>query len=106
MEKELTLEEIRQAQAEIATEMSLEGLTRSRMANLEQTSFHLRNLERLLVATMEKQLISELKRETLSLSALTEEMDRATKQLSALTLILRKVVKMAGQIIDMLEIAG
>ena len=106
MEKELTLEEIRQAQAEIAAEMSLEGLTRPRMIDLEQTSFHLRSLERLLVATMEKQLISELKRETLSLSALTEEMDRATKQLSSLTLILRKVVKMAGQIIDMLEIAG
>lgn len=106
MEKELTLLEIRKAQTEIATEMSQDGLNRSSILVLEQTSFHLRNLERLLVARMENQLLSELKKETLSLSALTEEMARATRQLSALTQLLRKVVKMSGQIINLLEMAG
>ncbi len=106
MEKELTLLEIRKAQEEIAVEMSQEGLKRSSILVLEKTSFHLRNLERLLVARMENLLISELKKETLSLFALSEEMEQATGRLSALTLLLRKVVKMSGQIIDLLEMVG
>jgi len=106
MQKELTLSEIRLAQEEIATSLSVDGLDRSMVVHLEQTSFHLRNLERLLVAAMEKELIGELKKESLALNAVTEEMARAAVQLSVLTGVLRKVVKMVGQIIDMLEIAG
>ena len=94
------------AQAEIATSLSVYGLDRSMVEQLEQTSFHLRNLERLLVAAMERELIGELKKESLALNAVTEEMARAAEQLSVLTGILRKVVKMVGQIIQMLEIAG
>lgn len=103
MDKKITLEEIREAQAEIAAEMADEGLKKSARVGLEMASIHLRNLERLLVATVEKQLIVSLKNETLALHALTEEMDRTSRKLATITVILRRIVKRTGQIIDILK---
>ncbi len=104
MDKEITLEEIRIAQNKILVEMAKEGLTDNEQIGLENASFHLRNLERLLVSTLEKNLISELKNETMALSALTEEMIRTSVKLSELTGILRKIVKITGQVIDILDL--
>jgi thermostable 8-oxoguanine DNA glycosylase len=104
MEKEITLEEIRIAQNKTLEEMAKEGLTHSEQLGLENASFHLRNLERLLVATLGKNLIADLKNETMALNALTEEMNRTSKKLSDLTVILRKIVKITGQVIDILDL--
>jgi len=106
MDKELTLAEIRKAQAEIIVEMSKNGLTRSNQKRLEQASFHLRNIERLLVSLFEDELITALKKEVLSLSSLTEKMSRTSERLTKMTGILRNIVKMTGQIIDILELAS
>lgn len=103
MDKKITLEEIREAQAEIAAEMADEGQNKKARVGLEKASIHLRNLESLLVATVEKQLIVSLKSETLALHALTEEMDRTSRKLATITGILRKIVRRTGQIIDILE---
>jgi hypothetical protein len=102
--KDISLEEIRKAQAEIAVEMNDGSLNRSEQLSLEQASAHLRNLERLLVAEVEKELIAALKNETISLNALTEEMNRSSEKLFKLTDILRKIVKITGQVIDILEL--
>ena len=41
----------------------------------------------------------------MSLNALTAEMDQTSKRLFKLTKILQKVVKITGQLIDILELA-
>lgn len=105
MEKEVTLQEIRIAQVDIANEMGKGGLSKEALLSLEQATFHLRNLERLLVASVEKKLIASLKSETVALSALTEEMNRTSERLSKLTGILQKIIKITGQLIDILELA-
>ena len=100
---ELTLEEIRKAQLEIAQEMSTSEVSRNSKLSLEQASVHLRNLERILVATIEKDLIASLKKETILLNAIAEEMNRTSDRLFKVIDILRKVVKYSGQVIDVLE---
>ena len=104
MDKEITLEEIRKAQFDILVEMTGKNLSPEAMQSLEKTSQHLRNLERLLVSAFEKKLIVALKNESMALNALTEEMNRTSEQLSGLTVTLRKIVKITGQIIDILEL--
>lgn len=100
--KELSLEEIRKGQAEIAFEMGKSGLTPNEQMSLEQASIHLRNLERILMASVEKELVADLKNETLALHALTEEMDQTSQRLSKLNKILGEVVRITGQLIDIL----
>lgn len=104
MDKEITLEEIRKAQFDILVEMTEKSLSPEAVQSLEKTSQHLRNLERLLVSSFEKRLIVALKNECMALNALTEEMKRTSEQLSELTVTLRKIVKITGQIIDILEL--
>ncbi len=99
----LTLEEIRKAQLEIAQEMSKSELSLSSKLSLEQASVHLRNLERILVATIEKELIASLKKETILLNAIAEDMSRKSKRLFKVIDILRKVVKYSGQVINILD---
>lgn len=102
--KELSLDEIRKAQAEIAVEMGKSRLSKAGQLSLEQATIHLRNLERILVSSIEKEMIATLKKETMSLNALTAEMDQTSKRLFKLTEILRKVIKITGQLIDILEL--
>jgi hypothetical protein len=104
MDKEMPLEEIRIAQKKILVEMAIEGLAQPELIGLENASLRLRNLERLLVASFEKRLLAELKNETIALNALTEEMNRTSNRLAELTVILRKIVKITGQVIDILDI--
>jgi hypothetical protein len=104
MDKKITLEEIRKAQYDILVEITGKNLSSETVQSLEKTSQHLRNLERLLVSTFEKKLIVALKNESMALNALTEEMNRTSEQLSELTVTLRKIVKITGQIIDILEL--
>lgn len=104
MDKEITLEEIRKAQFDILVAMTEKNLSSEAVQSLEKTSQHLRNLERLLVSSFEKRLIVALKSESMALNALTEEMKRTSEQLSELTVTLRKIVKITGQIIDILEL--
>ena len=104
MDKEITLEEIRKAQYDILVEMTEKSLSPEAVQSLEKTSQHLRNLERLLVSSFEKRLIVALKNECMALNALTEEMKRTSEQFSELTVTLRKIVKITGQIIDILEL--
>jgi hypothetical protein len=103
-DKELSLEEIRKAQVVIATEMANKDLTQDEQLNLEKSTQHLRNIERLLVASIEKGLIDALKQETTSLEALTEEINQTSKRLFKLAEILGKVVKITGQVIDVLQV--
>ena len=103
MDPKISLVEIRKAQSDIATEMTKDGLSPDEKLNLEKASFHLRNLERLLVASMEKSLISTLKKETVSLRKLTEEMKITSKRLTGISRILRKLVKITGHLIDLLD---
>jgi hypothetical protein len=103
---ELSLEEIRKAQIVIATEMAIKDLTQDEQLNLEKSTQHLRNIERLLVASIEKGLIDTLKQETTSLEALTEDINQTSKRLFKLAEILQKVVKITGQVIDLLEVVG
>ena len=100
--RELSLEEIRKGQAEIAFEMGKSGLAPNEQVSLEQASIHLRNLERMLVASIGKELVADLKNETLALHALTEEINRTSQRLSKLSKILSDVVKITGQLIDIL----
>jgi hypothetical protein len=103
-EKEITLEQIRIAQAEIAVEMGKAGLTKTEMLSLEKATLHLRNLERLLVATLEKDLIAALKVETMALKTLSKEMSDTSKRLFRLTNLLREIVKITGRVIDILAL--
>ena len=100
----MPLVDIRIAQNEIVSEMAKEGLTRAELIGLEKASLSMRNMERLLVATFEKRLIAELKIETLALNALTEEINRTSKKLSELTLILRRIVNITGQLINIFDL--
>jgi len=103
-DKEYSLEQIRIAQAEIALEMGKAGLTKNEMLSLEKATLHLRNLERLLVATLEKNLIAALKEETKSLKTLSEEMADTSKRLFRLTNLLKEIVKITGRIIEILAL--
>lgn len=100
----ITLDEIRKAQSDIAAEMSEGGLTPAAQLNLGKASLHLRNMERLLVASFEKSMIKTLKNETVSLRKLTDEMEKTTKRLTGITRILRKIVKITGQIIEIVDV--
>ncbi len=101
--KEITLEQIRTAQIEIATAMSQVD-AKSSQQELEKASIHLRNLERALVAAIGKELIATLKRESIMLNTVTEEMNQASERLFNIVTILRNVVKYTGQVIDVLEL--
>jgi hypothetical protein len=103
-ESEITLVEIRKAQSDIAAEISKGGVAPGLLPDLEKASFHLRNLERLLVASIEKSLLKTLKVETESLSKLTREMGARSKRLSGINEILRKIVKITGQIVDAVDV--
>lgn len=103
MDHTISLEEIRKAQLDIAAEMSKGGLTTAGQLDLEKASLHLRNMERLLVASFEKSLFTTLKKETDSLRKLTEEMKITSKRLTGLNKILRKVVKITGQLINLVD---
>lgn len=104
MDYKLSLDEIRKAQSDIAAEMLKVGLPPGGHLNLERASLHLRNMERLLVASQEKSLINSLKKETLSLRELTEEMKITSKRLTGINRILRKVVKITGQLVDLADL--
>ena len=101
-ELDLTLKEIRAAQAEIALEMDDAQLSPAGQRNLEKASLHMRNLERLLVESMEATLIKDLKNETSSLNGLVDEMNKTAGELFKITGILGKVVRITGQLIDVL----
>jgi hypothetical protein len=103
-DKEYSLEQIRSAQAEIALEMEKEELTKNEMLSLEKATLHLRNLERLLVATLEKTMIAALKEESKALKTLSEEMEETSKRLFKLTNFLREIVKITGRVIDILAL--
>lgn len=105
MDKELSLEEIRKAQEEIAFLMQEPSLSRERQIQLEQTSLHLRELERLLVATYQKSLSRLLKKESEELRHLTDKMDAAGKKLEKLTTLLRHVIAITSRIIAILALA-
>jgi hypothetical protein len=97
-----TLTEIREAQAEIAAEMDNSQLSRDSMRNLEKASLVLRNMERSLVDSIEIKLIADLKSGNSALKALIGEMEQSSGQLSRVNEILGKVVKVTGQLIDIL----
>lgn len=101
-ELDLTLEEIRAAQAEIAREMDDNQLSQAGRRSLEKASLHLRNLERLLVDVIESTLIIDLKNETSSLKGLVDEMNKKAGELFKINDILGKVVSITGQLIDVL----
>jgi hypothetical protein len=101
-ETDLTLEEIRAAQAEIAGEMDNSQLPQVAQRSLEKASLHLRNLERLLVDAIEATLIKDLKNETSSLKGLVEEMNKTAGELFRITKILDNVVRITGQLIEVL----
>jgi hypothetical protein len=104
LDKESTLEEIRKAQADLAGEMDNPALTREEQRDLERASLYLRNLERSLVDSIEDKLIAELKSETSTLGDLIAEMKKTTEHLFKVTEILDKVVKITGQLIDILSV--
>jgi hypothetical protein len=104
-DKDRTLEEIRKAQADIAGEMDNTNLSQNEQRSLEKASLYLRNMERSLVNSLEKQLIDDLKNETSSLAGLIAEMKKTTEKLFKVVEILDDVVKIAGQIINILEVA-
>ena len=104
MDSKITLEEIRKAQSEIAAEMSEGGLTPAELSKLEKASLHLRNVERMLVASFEKSLIKMLKNEAVSLRKLTDEMEHTSKRLTAINGIFQKIVKITGQIIKIVDV--
>ena len=101
-EVDLTLEEIRAAQAEIALEMDDAQLSTAGQRSLEKASRHLRNLERLLVDSIEDTMIMDLKNETSSLKGLVNEMNKTAEELFKITGILGNVVRITGQLIDVL----
>lgn len=103
-EKYLTLEEIRNAQSEIVLEMSRDDLSGSDKLKLEQATQNLRNIERVLVKSTEKELVASLKMETLSLAALTKEINQESKKLFRIGGTLQKIVKITGRIIDILNL--
>ncbi len=102
LDKDSTLEEIRKAQADIAGEMDNPKLTRDEQRDLERTSLYLRNLERSLVDSIADKLIAELKSGNTSLKDLIAEMKKTTEHLFRVTEILDHVVKITGQLIDIL----
>lgn len=97
------IEEIRKAQTGIAVQMQSGELSISGQSKLEEASLHLRNMERMITESLEKSIVKALKRETLSLDKLSKEINEAAGRLVTLNGILRKIVKIAGQIIDILE---
>ena len=100
--KDLTLVEIRAAQAEIAGKMDNSQLSKADQRNLEKASLHLRNLERSMVNSVENTLVAELKNESSALKELVEEINKTSAQLFKITEILGKVVSTTGQLIDVL----
>jgi hypothetical protein len=104
LDKDSTLEEIRQAQADLAAEMDNNSLTKAEQRSLEKASLYLSKLEGSLVNSIEDKLIEELKSETSSLSDLITEMKKTTEHLFKVTEILDQVVKITGQLIDILAI--
>ncbi len=102
--QEKSLEEIRKAQAEIALQMSKTDLSRTDMLNIEKASRQLRELERMLTASLEKELLATLKTEVASLKALTEEMHQTSERLFSLISILRKIIAVADQVIEILAL--
>ena len=104
-DKEYSLEQIRVSQAEIAIEMGKDGLEKKGMLSLEEASLHLRNLERLLISTLDKHLIAALKIEVTALNSLSDEMSLESKRLFKMTNILREIVKVTGRVIDILALA-
>jgi hypothetical protein len=103
-EKYFTLEEIRNAQAEIVTEMDRNDLSRSDRLKLEQASLNLRNIERVLVKSTEKELVASLKKETLSLTELTKDIRLTSEKLFRIGGTLQKIIKITGRIIDILDL--
>lgn len=103
-EKSKALEEIRKAQAEIASEMASADLSPSCRTKLELATLQLRNLERALVDAAEKELLASLKRESLSLSELTKEMETKGKRLFRIAGTLQKIVKISGRVIEILDL--
>lgn len=101
-EKELTLAEIRTAQAEISVEMARESLSKAGRTELEKASLSLRNLERALVQTEEQELAATLKKENESLKELTKLMVRKSDQLFRINGLLREIVRKTGRVIDIL----
>jgi hypothetical protein len=104
LDKDSTLLEIRNAQADIAGEMDNPQLSREEQRDLERASFFLRNLERSLVDSIADKLIAELKSETSSLADLVADMKKTTEHLFRVTEILGQVVKITGQLIDILSV--
>ena len=103
-DKEYSLDQIRNAQTEIALEMGEAGLDKQGMLLLEKASLRLRTLERLLMSKIEANLISALKEETKELRELTKELSAASKRLFKLTGILKEVLKITDRVIDILAL--
>ena len=97
-----TLEEIRKAQADIAGEMDNTQLNTEEQRGLERASLNLRNLERSLVKSIENELLESLKKEVSTLSVVIAEMKKSSEKLFKVTEILDHVVKITGQLIDIL----
>lgn len=103
-EKYFTLEEIRHAQSEIVTEMGRNDLSASDRLKLEQVSQNLRNIERVLVKSTEKELVASLKKEISSLAELTKEINKESEKLFRIGGTLQKIVKITAHIIDILDL--
>jgi hypothetical protein len=103
-DKYFTLEEIRNAQSEIVTEMGRDDLSVPERLKLEQASQNLRNIERVLVKSTEKELVASLKKETLSLTELTKEINHTSEKLFRIGGTLQKIVKITAHIIDILDL--
>ncbi len=99
-----TLEEIRKSQNEIAQAMNNDNIAKSEQQTLERASLHLRNMERMLAASVEKAMISSLKQESIGLLALCAQMDIRIEAFARISGTLHRVVSATGQLIDLIDL--
>ena len=103
-ELDLTLDEIRKAQMVIAVQMGNMDLNAGEKLRLEQSTLHLRNMERSLVASVEKNLVGDLRKESAELNLLIAEMKKTSDRLFQVIPVLKKIVKIAGSVVKVAEL--
>jgi hypothetical protein len=103
-ESELTLEEIRKAQLVIAVQMGNLDLNIAEKLTLEQSTLHLRNMERLLVASVESILVGDLRKESAELKLLIAEMEKTSDRLFKVIPVLRNIVKITGTVVKVTDL--
>ncbi|MCE1198109.1 MAG: hypothetical protein LWW85_04000 [Marinilabiliales bacterium] len=101
---QLTLEEIRSGQAELVRAMEQPGYSKAEMCQMEASSLHLRNMERLLKESTQQELLTGLQQNRDALQSIVKKMETASAKMERLTKILNQVLKITGECMEVLGV--